>query len=281
MTQSLNIQKLSSFSDGTQGGNPAGVVIADSLPSTEQMQQIAAEVGFSETAFAEPADSGYRVRYFSPQSEVPFCGHATIALGAALAQSFGNRTYPLHLNNATISVDGRITDQGMSATLQSPPTHSHAASEEMLDSALALFGLQPTDLDSRIPSAFAHAGANHLVLFLKSRERLAQMHYDLVKGKRWMDQHELVTVLLGYIESDQLFHTRNAFASGGVLEDPATGAATAALAGYLRDINWPHGGDINIVQGEDMGSKSLINAQFSDTAGESIAVSGSVRSLEG
>ena len=151
----------------------------------------------------------------------------------------------------------------------------------MLESALALFGLQTTDLDSRIPPAFAHAGANHLVLFLKSRERLAQMHYDLVKGKRWMDQHELVTVLLGYIESDQLFHTRNAFASGGVLEDPATGAATAALAGYLRDINWPHGGEINIVQGEDMGSKSLINAQFSDTVGESIAVSGSVRSLEG
>lgn len=281
MTQSPNVQKLSSFSDGTQGGNPAGVVIADSLPSTEQMQQIAAEVGFSETAFAEPADNGYRVRYFSPQSEVPFCGHATIALGAALAQAFGNRTYPLQLTNATISVDGRITDQGMSATLQSPPTHSHAASEEMLESALALFGLQTTDLDSRIPPAFAHAGANHLVLFLKSRERLAQMHYDLVKGKRWMDQHELVTVLLGYIESDQLFHTRNAFASGGVLEDPATGAATAALAGYLRDINWPHGGEINIVQGEDMGSKSLINAQFSDTVGESIAVSGSVRSLEG
>ena len=92
MTQSPNVQKLSSFSDGTQGGNPAGVVIADSLPSTEQMQQIAAEVGFSETAFAEPADNGYRVRYFSPQSEVPFCGHATIALGAALAQAFGNRT---------------------------------------------------------------------------------------------------------------------------------------------------------------------------------------------
>jgi len=94
-----------------------------------------------------------------------------------------------------------------------------------------------------------------------------------------MDKENLVTVLLGYIENNQRFHTRNAFASGGVFEDPATGAATAALAGYLRDIQWPHGGAINIVQGEDMGSKSLINAKIDDEPGSSIRVSGSVRHI--
>jgi hypothetical protein len=41
-----------------------------------------------------------------------------------------------------------------------------------------------------------------------------------------------------------------------VYEDPATGAATAALAGYLREIDWPHGGKIEVIQGEDMGSRS-------------------------
>jgi len=79
----FKIQKLSSFSDGLAGGNPAGVVIDANLPSTVQMQKIAADIGFSETAFAMPENGSWRVKYFSPESEVPFCGHATIALGAA------------------------------------------------------------------------------------------------------------------------------------------------------------------------------------------------------
>ncbi|RMN33788.1 Phenazine biosynthesis protein [Pseudomonas coronafaciens pv. garcae] len=77
------ILRLAAFSDGDQGGNPAGVWLGASLPDEARMQQIAAEVGFSETVFAVPLENGWRVRYFSPLAEVPFCGHATIALGAA------------------------------------------------------------------------------------------------------------------------------------------------------------------------------------------------------
>ena len=88
-----------------------------------------------------------------------------------------------------------------------------------------------------------------------------------------------MTICLVYVKSPVLFHTRNPFASGGVYEDPATGAATAALAGYLRDINWPHNGKIEVVQGEDMGYKSLISAEFGSNVGESIRVSGAVRVL--
>src|SRR6516165_9617013 len=72
----------------------------------------------------------------------------------------------------------------------------------------------------------------------------------------------------------QLFHVRNPFASGGVYEDPATGAAAAALGGYLRDIRWPHGNTIEIVQGEDMGMRSRIRAEISPVPGASIRVSG-------
>jgi predicted PhzF superfamily epimerase YddE/YHI9 len=53
-----------------------------------------------------------------------------------------------------------------------------------------------------------------------------------------MNEQALVTISLLWNESDEVFHSRNAFASGGVYEDPATGAAAAALAGYLRDIGW-------------------------------------------
>ncbi|HFR0173612.1 TPA: PhzF family phenazine biosynthesis protein, partial [Klebsiella pneumoniae] len=85
------------------------------------------------------------------------------------------------------------------------------------------------------------------------------------------------TILLVYVEGEQIFHTRNPFAYGGVYEDPATGAASAAFAGYLRDINWPHGGSIDLIQGEDMGMRSLIRAEIADELGSSIRVSGQAR----
>ena len=108
-------------------------------------------------------------------------------------------------------------------------------------------------------------------------QALSAMTYDLDVGRDFMNKAGLVTVIFVYAETPQLFHTRNPFASGGVLEDPATGAATAAFAGYLRDIKWPHNGEINIVQGEDMGARSLIRAEFTDKIGDSIRVSGATR----
>jgi len=271
------ILKISAFSDGQAGGNPAGVLIADQLPADAEMQRIAAELGFSETVFAQPLGSAWRVRYFSPENEVPFCGHATIALGAALALQEGEGLFDLILNNACISVEGRQAGALYSAALQSPPTLSAAAEPALLSAALALFGLQADDLDPRLPPGLAHGGADHLVLALKSRARLAAMNYELDAGRKLMLDAGLTTILLAYIETPQRFHTRNAFASGGVLEDPATGAATAALAGYLRDLAWPHGGVIDVVQGEDMGMRSLLRAEIPAAAGSSIRVSGSAR----
>ena len=103
----LNILRIAAFSDGEMGGNPAGVWIGDALPDEATMQRIAAEVGYSETVFAASLDVGWRVRYFSPESEVPFCGHATIALGAALALAHGDGVFQLALNNGNITVEGK------------------------------------------------------------------------------------------------------------------------------------------------------------------------------
>ena len=78
------VRRIAAFSEADAGGNPAGVLVGDSLPSDAEMQAIATAVGYSETAFAAPEEDHWRVRYFAPQSEVDFCGHATIALGAVL-----------------------------------------------------------------------------------------------------------------------------------------------------------------------------------------------------
>ena len=87
--------RLAAFTTDPRGGNPAGVWIGDALPPDTDMQRIAAEVGYSETAFIAPDGSGlagrFRVRYFSPLAEVPFCGHATIATGVALARASARR----------------------------------------------------------------------------------------------------------------------------------------------------------------------------------------------
>ncbi len=276
----MSVLRFSSFSESGAGGNPAGVLITDKLPDPMEMQRIAAEVGYSETAFAAPMDGSWRVRYFSPESEVPFCGHATIALGAALALQEGPGVFPLVLNQAKITVEGQLTEAVLAAALQSPPTRSKTPSPELVGEGLALFGYSPDDLDPAIPPAVIHGGADHFVLTLRSREALSAMTYDLAAGRELMIREGWVTILLAYAQTPQLFHTRNPFASGGVYEDPATGAATAAFAGYLRDIAWPHGGAIDVIQGEDMGMRSRLHADIPPTLGSSIRVSGEVRLMD-
>jgi PhzF family phenazine biosynthesis protein len=278
----MDIQRIAAFSTNGQGGNPAGVVLLDKVAPAADMQRVAAEVGYSETAFAVPVegvDRSWRVRYFSPESEVSFCGHATIALGVALGQRNGPGTYGLDLNNASITVDATTSAEGMAATLASPPTESRTITDEEFNDAMTLLGLTKDDLDVRLPPARIHGGADHLVFALHDRGRLAAMVYDLDDGRDMMRRHKLVTIMLVHIEGDSAFSVRNAFASGGVLEDPATGAAAAAFAGYLRDSGWPHGGRFTIRQGEDMGAPSIIEVHLSNVPGSSVQVSGNARSM--
>ncbi len=275
----MDIQRLAAFSVGSHGGNPAGVVLCAVLPDAAIMQAVAEEVGYSETAFAAPADGGWRVRYFAPEVEVEFCGHATIALGAALALRLGNRTFPLYLNTARITVEGCRSGTKLSAAFQSPPTRSRPVPEKLVADALALFDLTVDALEPKIPPAIAHAGADHLVLAVRERACLAAMRYDLDTGRELAKRENLGTFSLILAEGPQKFHARNPFPIGGIYEDPATGAAAAALAGYIRDIGWNHGNAIEIIQGEDMGMPSRLYAEIGPEPGASIRVSGAVRFL--
>lgn len=279
----MNVIKIAAFSHDQQGGNPAGVVLTEQeLPTAELMQTTAADVGFSETVFAAKQDDKktWRVKYFSPEAEVPFCGHATIALGAVLAKEHGDGVYTLNLNDSQITVEGAYQNNQYTAALQSPLTKSESLENSIVQDILTLFGYQQEQLDDSIQPARIHGGADHFVLALKQREDLGAMNYDLNAGREFMHAHGIVTIMFVYIESEQIFHVRNAFASGGVLEDPATGAAAAAFSGYLRDIEWPHLGKIQIMQGEDMGQMSSISTTFDLTTGSSIRVSGHARDMK-
>lgn len=275
----MQIHRVAAFTENGSGGNPAGVVLADTLPDAEIMQRIAAEVGYSETAFAAPSGESWRTRYFSPESEVPFCGHATVALGAVLADEKGAGRYQLSLSDGEIEVEAHVRDGVGYSTLRSLPTRNAPASNMLVDEALALFGYTRDALDQSLPPGRINAGAEHLFLALNSREALSEMHYDLEDGRAFMLRHGFVTVALVWREAEELFHARNAFASGGVIEDPATGAAAAAVAGMLRDQGILTQGELTILQGADMWRPSRIVVRYDGPAGSPVFVSGATAKI--
>jgi PhzF family phenazine biosynthesis protein len=270
------IERYAAFTVGEVGGNPAGVVIDEVFPSDAIMQQTAAEVGYSETVFAVPYADGWRVRYFAPEIEIPFCGHATIALGAALAKRTGTDHFKLRINGGEVTVEGRA-ERELSATFSSLPASHTTLDLDYLQECLRLFGFAEQDLDVDLPPALINAGSNHVLLALKSRQTLARMSYDLERGREVMARQNLATIMLVQQENNNLFHARNPFASGGVFEDPATGSAAAAFAGYLRALGAEAGSQIEIRQGEDMGMPTKLLAEVPQHIGSSAKVSGTVR----
>ncbi|MEO1402161.1 MAG: PhzF family phenazine biosynthesis protein [Cyanobacteria bacterium J06635_1] len=273
------LHRLSAFTTDPSGGNPAGVWIGETLPDTDTMQRIAAEVGFSETAFIAPVTGFERtIRYYSPEAEVPFCGHATIATGVALGEANGDGTYTLSTIVGEVPVAVHTQDGQRKAALTSVDPKQTSAPETLVTEALAALHWSPDDLDAAIPPVRAYAGAWHLVLAVTSAARLADLNYDFDALKALMLRDGLTTLQLIWRESDTVFHARNPFPVGGVVEDPATGAAAAALGGYLRDakrVSVPT--TLTIRQGETMGRPSLLTVEIPVRGG--IGVSGTAVKL--
>ncbi len=272
----MQIDHVAAFCHGGVGGNPAGVAVMKVWPADAVMQRAAAEIGYSETAFAVREGAGWRVRYFSPLAEVPFCGHATIALGSVLAARFGAGTFPLYLTQGEIAVRA----EAERAELTSPPTRSEVLGDWALGQVLDLFDLNADDLDPRMPPRLAFAGARHAVLLLRNRARLVAMAYPFDPVRALMQAEDWTTIALVVETGPLAFAARNAFAVGGVVEDPATGAAAAALGGALVDVGWPGlagARRFTIAQGDDMGAPSRLQVQVTGRAGDPVNVSGAAR----
>ena len=129
-----------------------------------------------------------------------------------------------------------------------------------------------------LPPYVGFAGNHHPVLGVRSRQVLARLDYDYAALAALMAEHEWTTMQLVHRERPDLFHARNPFPPGGVVEDPATGAAAAALGGYLRALRLvPHSRRVTIRQGEDMGRPSLLLVDIPEQGG--IDVTGSATRL--
>ncbi len=263
------LYRLAAFTTSPKGGNPAGVWVGDALPDPEMMQRIAAEVGFSETAFVAPSTGYVRtVRYFSPEAEVSFCGHATIATGVLLGEVNGDGTYRLATPVGEVPVTVRPRNGHKEASLTSVEPRHLPASDTLIEEVLSTLGWKTDDLDSSIPPVRAYAGAWHLVLAAATSNRLAKLQYNFEKLKALMLRDGLTTLQLVWRESADVFHSRNPFPVGGVVEDPGTGAAAAALGGYLRAAELtPVPGTIIIRQGEAMGRPCRLVVDIPVTGG--------------
>jgi PhzF family phenazine biosynthesis protein len=281
--------RLAAFTTDPSGGNPAGVWIGDALPDGDTMQAIAADVGYSESAFLAPDGSGvpgrFLVRYYSPLAEVRFCGHATIAAGVALAerglaappsQSGARSELVVETVGGPVSLGvEREGGGGVRATLTSVTPWVREPAPALLDGALELLGWRPDDLDPELPPALAFAGVRHLILAAASYDRLALLDYPFEGLQALMLEHDLTTIQLVWRESPTRFRARDPFPVGGVVEDPATGAAAAALGAYLRergDIVAP--ATFEVVQGVEMGRPSLLRVSIVPDE-DGIRVSGS------
>lgn len=257
------LMRLAAFAEQPGGGNPAGVWIGDALPEPAEMQAIAAEVGYSETAFVAPVSGLERtVRYYSPQAEVSFCGHATIATGVVLGRQNGDATYTLATAVGDVPVTVQREPGRVIASLTSVATRHEEPKPGLLRGALDALHWPTNALDPHLPPARAYAGAWHLILAVSNPDILATLDYDFDALKSLMLEHDLTTLQLVYRESDTLFHSRNPFPVGGVVEDPATGASAAAFGGYLRDaglLGAPR--TLTIRQGEAMGRPSRLTVE--------------------
>ncbi|HET9562813.1 MAG TPA: PhzF family phenazine biosynthesis isomerase [Propionibacteriaceae bacterium] len=279
------VLRYAAFTVDGQGGNPAGLVLDASGLDATQMQAIAADVGYSETAFlvARPDESNvYDVRYFSPKREVPFCGHATIAAAIALAERSPAAELIFHTPAGFVSITTSQNDRGETvAELTSVAPRVSEPDPDLVQAVLSALHWSLEDLDPASPVRLANAGSEHLVLVTKTRERLADLAYDFDPLAELMRDHGLVTVQLVWQESKKRYHSRNPFAGSGVVEDPATGASAAAFGGYLRELGLiDENASFTIIQGVDMGHPSEINVSVIE--GEpGVRVSGTAHRIDG
>ncbi|MEU4156903.1 PhzF family phenazine biosynthesis isomerase [Actinoplanes sp. NPDC026670] len=263
-----DILRYAAFAHDPAGGNPAGVVLDASALDDAAMQAIAADVGYSETAFVTSRDGDrFRVRYFSPLAEVPFCGHATVATAVAL----GPGEHLFSTNAGEVPV---LVDEAGTATLTSVDPHVSELATDDLAALLAALRWTGDDLDPALPPKVAYAGAYHPVIAVTSRERLADLDYDVPALTALMTGRGWTTVQLVFRAGADEFDVRNPFPVGGVYEDPATGAAAAAFGGYLRELGLAGGAaTIALRQGDDMGRPSRITVRL-DPEIKGVRVSG-------
>ena len=258
------IYQVDAFTRSRFYGNPAGVVAnADGL-TEEQMQQIAREMNNSETAFILQSDSveyDVEVRFFTPTTEVPICGHATIAAhyvraieGAAVSGQVRQKTKAGILPVEIIREDN---DYSIVMT-QGAPYVGNPLDSSVVQKITAALGIDQADLRNECPIAISSAGHSKIMVGIKSNQQL----HSLTPNMSALSTISAEVGCNGYyvftlnFKEKVLVHGRMFAPAIGISEDPVTGNANGPLGIYLvhygicRDMESENELFFSILQGE-------------------------------
>ena len=260
---------LDVFTEERFKGNPLAVVLDADRLSNEAMQAMAREFNLSETTFVlKPSSPGakFRIRIFTPASELPLAGHPIVGTWYLLASeqlvatSEGWNTFHQEIPAGVLPVEvrvqaGRISQVRMT---QAPPQfYEEIEAGPVLDS-LHLF---PGDMSESLHAQFVSTGMKQLMLPLRAREVLRRIQPNPRELAAILLQRESQLVY-AFAEQDGSFYARSFFYAGSsMLEDPATGSAAGALGAF----SWKYQGRRTLVvyQGEEMGRGATINVEVS------------------
>ncbi|MEM8556044.1 MAG: PhzF family phenazine biosynthesis protein [Pseudomonadota bacterium] len=271
------------FTDTRFGGNPLAVVLDATGLTTGQMQTIMREFSYSEATFVLPPETPEgtaKVRIFSPGGEMPFAGHPTIGTAICLAEQAQAETGPaptrLVLEEGVGPIPCEITfeDGRLHATLT---THVplHFGSEVSVETVAELLGL-PTDAIRTTGHGpqFASKGVLYLLVEIASPDLLAQVtlnHPAFVQADATYPEAEGDVAVAAYAHTGPGAIDMRMFSPlDGIIEDPATGSAAAALGAVLHHLSGQPQ-RFTITQGVTMGRPSTIHVT---AEGDTVTVGG-------
>lgn len=254
------------FTKDGQGGNAAGVVLDASAWSTETLQEIAAQAGFSETVFfcgtTEHAD--HHVRFFAPKREVALCGHGTIAGYSHLHQrgGIGPGKYQMQTLAGIQSVS--VQDDGLISMTQNKPRFGARLDARTI---APMLGLDPSEIHSEMPIQIVSTGLNKILAPIRSLSAIRSIQPDLDAIERYSLKHEVTGIYTFTLETEQdsTAHCRNFAPAVGISEDAATGTSCAALSCLLYtygQVTAQQATQLSYEQGYELGEPSEILASL-------------------
>lgn len=238
------VYQIDSFTKEKFKGNPAGVVLNAENMTSEEMQLIARELNNSETAFVfrpdDPKENfDYHVRYFTPTTEVPSCGHATIAALYAKAQEdqLDSCTVAIHTQIGILPIQIEKKDNDYLITMTQGKFELSPAFDTSITQRIVLaLGLTMDDLDKKCPVQIASTGHSKVMIGIKSNRTLNHLIPDLTalaKLSKEIGCNGYFVFTFDIKEKDILTNGRMFAPAIGISEDPVTGNANGPLGGYL------------------------------------------------
>ena len=283
--KTYRIYQVDAFTSTRFAGNPAGVVPnADGLTEA-QMQAFARELNNSETAFVfspDASDHDVRIRFFTPTTEVPSCGHATIAAHCvrAIEQRLPTCMVTHKIGIGILPVEIRKQGDGYRIVMtQGAIEFSPPLAAETRKTLLIALGLSESDVDSRCPVQIVSTGHSKVLVGINSRKALDAMRPDLARLtalSSTLGCNGYFVFVLSPASADALAHGRMFAPAIGIPEDPVTGNANGPLGAYLvRHRLAKADGDVlrfSALQGEAMGRPGTVDVEVEMAAGEPVRV---------